>query len=128
MAIITRSVQIDFPRFDGSDPSSWLYKASKFFYYHRTPYNQRLMLASIHIKGNALVWYQDMHMSGYLPNWSVLAQSLMQRFVSSTYDDPMESLARLKQLSSVDEYKERYKALSKRVRGCDDQNKLSCFF
>ena len=40
----------------------------------------------------------------------------------------MESLSRLKQVSSVDEYKEKFEALSTRVRGCDDHNKLSCFF
>ena len=83
------------------------------------------MLASIHIEGKALVWYQDMDMFGYLPNWNVLAQALLQRFGPSAYDDPMESLARLKQLSSV-ENKKRFKALSNRVRGFDDQNKHSC--
>jgi hypothetical protein len=66
--IITRSVRIDFPKFDGSDPVGWIYKANKFFYFHRTPYNQMLMLASIHMEGKALVWYQDMDMIGALPN------------------------------------------------------------
>jgi hypothetical protein len=127
VAIITRLVKVDFPKFDGIDPSGWIYKANKFFYYHRTPYNMRLILASIHMEGKALVWYQDMEMSSYLPNWTILAQALMQRFGPSAYDDPMESLARLRQLSSVDEYKERFKAFSNRVRGCDDMNKLSCF-
>jgi hypothetical protein len=94
LAIITRSVKVDFPKFD-VDPLVWIYKANKFFYYHRTPYNQRLILASIHMEGKALVWYQDMDMSSYLPNWTVLTQSLMQRFGPSAYDDPMESLARL---------------------------------
>ena len=69
------------------------------------------------MEGKALVWYQDTDLFGYLPNWNVLAQSLMQRFGPSAYDDPMESLTRLKQLSSVDEYKERFEALFNRVRG-----------
>ena len=77
LAIITRSVRIDFPKFDGFDPLGWIYKANKFFYYHRTPYNHRLMLASIHMEGKALVWYQYMDLFGYLPNWNVFAQSLM---------------------------------------------------
>jgi hypothetical protein len=93
VAIITRLVKVDFPKFDGIDPSGWIYKAYKFFYYHRTPYNMRLILASIHMEGKALVWYQDMEMSSYLPNWTILAQALMQRFGPSAYDDPMESLA-----------------------------------
>lgn len=58
--IVTRSVCIDFPRFDGTDPFAWLYKANQFFFFHRTPYPQMLILASIHMEGKTLVWYQDM--------------------------------------------------------------------
>ena len=90
-------------------------------------YNQRLLLASIHMKGKALVWYKNMDMYGFIPNWNVLTQALLDRFGPSAYDDPMESLSRLKQISSAEEYKERFEALSNRVRGCDDHNKLSCF-
>jgi hypothetical protein len=32
LAIITRSVRIEFPTFDGSDPTGWIYKANKFFH------------------------------------------------------------------------------------------------
>jgi hypothetical protein len=55
--IITRSVRINFPKFDGSDPVGWIYKANKFFYFHRNPYNEMLMLAYIHMEGKAIVWY-----------------------------------------------------------------------
>jgi hypothetical protein len=68
-----------------------------------------------------------MDMSGFLPNWNVLTQALLDRFGPSTYDDLMESLFRLKQVSSVNEYKEKFEALSTRVRGCDNHNKLSYF-
>jgi hypothetical protein len=77
LAIITRSVKVDFPKFGGSNPSGWIYKANKFFYFHKAPYNQRLILAFIHMEGHALVWYQDLAMSSYLPNWTFLIQSLM---------------------------------------------------
>jgi hypothetical protein len=39
----------------------------------------------------------------------------------------MEALSKLKQIISVDDYKERFEALSNRVRGVDDHNKVSCF-
>jgi hypothetical protein len=39
LAIITRSIKIDFSKFDGFDLLGWIYKANKFFYYHRTSYN-----------------------------------------------------------------------------------------
>jgi hypothetical protein len=79
------------------------------------------------MEGKALVWYLDMDMSSFIPNWNVLTQALRDRFSPYTYDDPMESLSRLKQISSIEEYKERFEALSNRVRGCDDHNKLNYF-
>ena len=79
------------------------------------------------MEGKAIAWYQDMDMYGFIPNWNVLTQALLDRFGPSAYDDPMESLSRLKQISSEEEYKERFKDLSNRVRGCDDHNKLSYF-
>jgi hypothetical protein len=66
LAIITRSVRVEFPTFDGNDPSRWIYKANKFFHVHKTSYNQKLLLASIHMEGKALVWFQDMEASGSL--------------------------------------------------------------
>jgi hypothetical protein len=125
--ITTRSVRIDFPKFDGCDPVGWIYRANKFFNFHRIPYNQMLMLASIHMEGKALVWYQDMDMAGALPNWEVFTHALLERFGPTCYDDPMESLTRLKQVSSVEEYKESFEAISNRLRGISDYNKLSCF-
>lgn len=97
LAIITRSVWVDFLKFDGSDPSGWIYKANKFFHLHKTSYYQKLMLASIHMEGKALIWFQDMDVSEFLPSWNILTQALLERFGPLAYDDPMESLTRLKQ-------------------------------
>lgn len=67
-----------------------------FFYFHRIPYNQMLMLASIHMEGKTLVWYQDIDMAEALPNWEVFTHALMERFGPTCYDDRMEALTRLK--------------------------------
>jgi hypothetical protein len=127
LAIVTRSVRIEFPKFDGTDPTGWIYKANKFFHFYKTSYHQKLQLASIHMKGKALFWYQDMDMYGFIPNWHILTQVMLERFGPSAYDDPMEALTRSKQTTSVEDYKERFEAISDRVRGIDDNNRLSCF-
>lgn len=49
------------------------------------------------------------------------------KFGSFPYDDPMESLTRLKQLSSVTTYKSEFKLLSNRICGISEKNKTSCF-
>jgi hypothetical protein len=48
-----------------------------------------------------------MEASGNLYNWHVLTQALLERFGPSSYDDPMEALSKLKQITTVDDYKER---------------------
>ena len=39
----------------------------------------------------------------------------------------MEALSKLKQITTIDDYKERFEALSNKVRGIDDHNRVSCF-
>ena len=49
------------------------------------------------------------------------------RFGSTAYDDPMETLTRLSQTTSVAMYKAQFEVLSNRIKGLSSSNKLSCF-
>ena len=49
------------------------------------------------------------------------------RFGTTAYDDPMETLTRLRQTSSVAVYMAQFKVLSNRIRGLSSAHKLSCF-
>jgi hypothetical protein len=69
-----------------------------------------------------------MESSGSLYNWHVLTQALLKRFGPFSYDDPMEALSKLKQITIVGDYKERFEALSNEVRGVDDHNRVNCYF
>jgi hypothetical protein len=68
-----------------------------------------------------------MELSGSLYNCHALTQALLERFGPSGYDDPMEALSKLKQTIIVDDYNERFEALSNRVRGVDNHNRVSYF-
>ena len=59
------------------------------------------MLASFHIEGEALIWFQDSEETRVFTNWESLVQALHIRFGSTTYDDQMERLTRLRQAASV---------------------------
>ena len=54
----TRFARLDFPRFDGDNPTGWIYKAEQFFHYQRTDDNEKVLLASFHLQDDALEWYQ----------------------------------------------------------------------
>jgi hypothetical protein len=112
-----RQMRLDLHRFDGENPSNWIYKANQFFDYYQIPENQRVHLASFHMEGDALIWFQDGEDCGMFPCWDAFAKELQIRFGPSAYDDPMESMMRLKQTSIVVVYKTQFESLSNRLRG-----------
>ena len=85
------------------------------------------MMASFHMEGEALVWFQEGEEAGVFGNWEALIQAMLTRFGSTAYDDPMEALTRLRQTSTVALYKGEFEALANRIRGLSPQHKLSCF-
>ncbi|RVW59679.1 Transposon Tf2-8 polyprotein [Vitis vinifera] len=125
--IQTRAVRLDFPKFNGEDPSGWVYRADQFFNYHQTNPHHRVLLASFHMEGKALVWFQDIEAAGGISSWEGFVRALQTRFGSSPYEDPMEALIRLKQTSTVENYKSQFEALSNQLRGLAESYKLSCF-
>ena len=54
---MSRPVRLEFPRFSGEDPASWVYKANQYFKYYNTPIAEKLMLASFHMESEALRGY-----------------------------------------------------------------------
>lgn len=78
-----------------------------YFAYHNTLPQQKLYL---------LIWYQDLEESGFLTNQNiyVFLKALLLRFGTSSYDDPMEALKRLRQTDSVEMYITKFEALSNR--------------
>ena len=98
-------VRLEFPKFSREDPASWVYKANQYFKYYSTPIIEKLMLASFHMEGEALMWFQDSEEVGLFVDWESLIQALHIIFGAIAYDDPMETLTRLRQTTSVALYK-----------------------
>ena len=50
----TQPLKFSFPKFNGEDPNGWIYKAKQYFDFQSIPIDQRVQLASFHLKGIAL--------------------------------------------------------------------------
>lgn len=122
-----RGIRLDFPHFNGKNPSAWIFKASQYFEYHQTTPAQTLLLASYHMEGDALVWYQEALDTAQFVSWETLVRVMLVRFGPSAYDDPLEALTRLKQVTTVATFKASFEALSNRVRGLTEHHKLTFF-
>ena len=57
------------------------------------------------MEDEALIWFQDAEEVGIFTSWEAFVRALHVRFGSSSYDDPMETLTKLKQVGSVYAYK-----------------------
>ena len=53
-------------------------------------------MASYHMEADTLIWFQDAENYGLFRDWEAFIKSVHVRFGAITYDDPMESLTRLK--------------------------------
>ena len=120
-------MKLDFPRFSGEEPTSWVYKANQYFRYYSTPIGERLMVASFHMEGEALIWFQESEEIRVFCDWESLGQVMHVRFGITAYDDPMETLTRLRQTTTVAMYKAQFEVLSNRIKGLSSPHKLICF-
>jgi hypothetical protein len=126
-SIHTRALRLDFPRFDGSDPAGWLYRAEQFFEYHQTQAIQQIRIASFHLEGDALQWYRWATTANPMATWPEFAKALLTSFGPTEYDDSAEALAKLQQVGSIREYQTEFEKLATQVSGLSEPFLISCF-
>ena len=79
------------------------------------------------MEDEALIWFQDAEEASMFTSWEAFVRSLHVRFGITTYDDPMETLTRLRQVNYVVQYKGQFESLSNRVKELYEKHKLSSF-
>ena len=52
-----KNLKLEFPRFQGEDPTCWVYRAKQFFSYQKNLEHQQVVMASYHLDGEALIWF-----------------------------------------------------------------------
>eukprot|EP00268_Persea_americana_P048348 TRINITY_DN5100_c0_g1_i4.p1 TRINITY_DN5100_c0_g1~~TRINITY_DN5100_c0_g1_i4.p1 ORF type:complete len:391 (-),score=65.99 TRINITY_DN5100_c0_g1_i4:1091-2182(-) len=125
--IHTRTMKLDFPRFDESNPSGWLFKAKQYFAYHNALPEQWLTIASLNMEGDALKWYQ--WYINYKPeaSWKEFVDAMDARFALTRSEDFAGKLSKLRQTSTVLEYQKEFQKLSNRVKGLSEKYLISVY-
>lgn len=123
----TRSVKVDFPRFEGIDVFNWIFKAEQYFDYYRVEEGEKIQLAIIHFDGQVVPWYQMLHKTGMLTSWQSLVKALVHDYGPSMYESPDYALFNLFQEDSVATYYARFMELANRVEGMSPSAFLSRF-
>ncbi|KAH9765934.1 hypothetical protein KPL70_002017 [Citrus sinensis] len=94
---VLRSMKMEVPKFDGSDPNGWVFRIEEFFDFHGTPETLRLWI------------------------------NLKHRFGASLYDDPQGNLSKLSQTTTVAEFQTAFEDLMNRVTGISEPLLISFF-
>nr|GEY67735.1 hypothetical protein [Tanacetum cinerariifolium] len=82
-----RLTKVEFPKFDGEEVVSWIYKVNKFFVMDNTVENeQKMRLVSMHLFGKALNWHRYfMSKFGAVMTWSSKTEEI-DRNLSKTIE------------------------------------------
>jgi hypothetical protein len=120
-----RAMKLEFPRFKGGDPTSWMFRAIQYFEYYQVHDASKVMHASYHLDDDALIWFKSCEHD--LGCWDNFARAIQLRFGPPSYDDPMKLLIKLKHVNSIEEYKGLFESLSNRIRNLSSMHKLNCF-
>ncbi|KAL5857738.1 hypothetical protein ACOSQ3_005196 [Xanthoceras sorbifolium] len=105
-------LKLNFPKFDGEDPTGWVYKFEQYLDFKAVPPEQQVQLASFHLEGIALQWHRKHYYSLLGP---------------TDYKDSSEALTRLKQTTTVTAYQEAFEKLSHRVDDMPEPFLVGCF-
>ena len=121
-------LNMDFPRFNRTDdPMDWVYKADHYFDFFNIEESKKVKMASFHLEGDALQWFQWARCLENYPHWNDFIRVLCQEFGPSELDDSTESLVNLKQTSTLRDYVMEFRRLSNRTRDISHALLKSCF-
>ena len=120
-------MKIDFLRFSRNEPLEWIYKVERFFKIYEILEDQQVAIASVHIEGRALPWFQMMEKANQIPNWLSLSTVIQIQFGPSQFENPRVELLKLAQTSTVDDYYHSFTVLANCSYGMDDTLLLDYF-
>lgn len=53
----SKHIKFDMPKFNGVDHEALIFMTRRFFIFHSTPENQKLIIASFNMQDAALMWF-----------------------------------------------------------------------
>lgn len=124
---LLRTMKLEVPKFDGTDPNGWAFRINEYFDFHGTSEALRLRIVSFHLEGRASAWYQWMKANDLLTSWKDFLQNLKFRFGASLYEDHQGNLSKLTQKSSVAEFQTEFEDLMNKVTGISEPLLISFF-
>ncbi|KAH0742977.1 hypothetical protein KY290_030970 [Solanum tuberosum] len=94
-------------QFRGENPEAWIVQAEYYFDFYKIEKDQKLMVVSPYLDGEAFQWYQWLFRNNQLTNWPHLADKVRIRFKEKGYESAAERFHNLRQVTYVIENQNR---------------------
>lgn len=101
----------EFPRFDGLNLKLWKKACDKYFKVYATSPDFWVEHATMHFVGNAALWFQSAEDKLGEISWENLSETINKWFDRGQYQLLYRQMFKIKQISSVAEYIERFNTL-----------------
>lgn len=80
--------KVDFPKFEGKDPRSWVSKCDKYFQLNPTlDARSKVICASLYLEGEADVWYRGLEEEKPNILWAEFVGLVCNRFSKTGYEN-----------------------------------------
>lgn len=111
--------QIDFPKFDGTNPKIWIKRCENFFDVCEIPMNHWVKFATMNFIGSAAFWMQSIEVNLKSFSWRDLCQAVVERFERDQHNHVVRQFFHIKQCGTVAEYVELFDELAHQLLAHD---------
>ncbi|XP_061364975.1 uncharacterized protein LOC133308371 [Gastrolobium bilobum] len=122
-----KSIRMELPLFNGTDPNSWIFRTELYFGLQQVPDSMKVKLAGMRMEGLAGPWFQWLFNGGSVQSWEQLKLAIRQRFGGTAYTDLRGVLSKLTQEGSLNDYIKNFEALINQVADFSDEILMSFF-
>lgn len=105
----------------------WLFQVKRYFEIHGVPPEQRLTIVAFYMQGEALKWFQWLHLTHQNDSWPTFVRDISARFGPSSFWNAEVALNKLQQTTTVAAYITEFESLSARIPGLSVDNLLYRF-
>jgi len=119
--------KIEITPFDRIDASCWLVRVDRFFRISGIQVGEKLEHAVLALHGEALTWFEWWETQLTFPTWLRFKQDLLKRFEPGAASNPLAPLLKVKEASSVMEYRRDFE-LAARPHKSLGNDTLLCLF
>jgi hypothetical protein len=99
---------VELPIFLGEEPRAWLLECEDILELVNIPAEYRVKWDLGHIQGQAKTWISTSGINLHTLSWEQLSQVLIDHFLDTVPNDPMDQLQLLKQVTLVNAYIDTY--------------------